>query len=65
MYWQYAPYSDNYVTQTNMAAYSSETSFDGEGAITSAIDYVVSDEYPQLYIFQEHGYSDLPKIFSN
>lgn len=41
--------------------YSSETSFDGEGAITSAIDYVVSDDHPQLYILQGHGEGDLPE----
>ena len=29
---------------------SYNTSFDGEGAITSAIDYVVSEELPQLYL---------------
>lgn len=37
--------------------YTSETSFDGEGAITSAIDYVVSDDHPQLYILQGHTFS--------
>lgn len=58
-------YSDIYVTQTNMVTYSSGMYFDGEGAITLVIDYVVSDEYPQLYIFQEYGDRDLPKIFSN
>ena len=44
--------------------YTSETSFDGEGAITSAIDYVVSDDHPQLYILQSHGEGDLPETFS-
>ncbi len=48
-----------------MATYSSETPFDGEGAITSVIDYVVSDEHSQLYILQEYGDRDLPKTFSN
>lgn len=62
---RYIPYSDIYVTQTNMATYSSETSFDGEGAITSAINYVVSDDHPQLYILQGHGESDLPDTFSD
>ena len=66
--WHFAntsTYSDIYVTQTNMVTYSSGMSFDGEGAITLVIDYVVSDEYPQLYIFQEYGDRDLPKTFSN
>ena len=48
-----------------MATYSSETLFDGKGAITSAIDYVVSDEHPQINILQGHGESDLPETFSN
>lgn len=58
-------YSDIYVTQTNMVTYSSGMSFDGEGAITLVIDYVVSDEHPQIYILQGHGESDLPETFSN
>ena len=40
------------------------TDFDGEGAITSAIDYVVSEELPQLYVLQGHGEAELPSSFS-
>ncbi len=40
------------------------TGFDGEDAITSAIDYVVSEEFPQLYVLQGHGEQDLPASFS-
>jgi len=39
------------------------TSFDGEGAITSAIDYVVSEELPQLYLLEGHGEAELPSSF--
>lgn len=38
--------------------------FDGEGAITSAIDYVTSEEYPQVYILEGHGEAELPASFA-
>ncbi len=37
--------------------------FDGEGAITSAIDYVVSEDLPVLYLLEGHGEADLPAEF--
>ena len=40
------------------------TSFDGEGAITSAIDYVVNEEQPKLYLVEGHGEADLPGTFA-
>lgn len=40
------------------------TSFDGEGAITSAIDYVVNEEQPKLYLVEGHGEADLPSTFA-
>jgi ABC-2 type transport system permease protein len=52
------------VTDVDVYSYSYTTSFDGEGAITSAIDYVVSDELPQIYCLEGHGESDLPSTFS-
>ena len=42
-------YDDIYLSEPDMYSYSYNTSFDGEGAITSAIDYVVNAEQPQLY----------------
>ncbi len=45
---RYISYNDIYVQETDIYSYTYTTSFDGEGAITSAIDYVVSDELPQL-----------------
>ena len=42
----------------------SATDFDGEGAVTSAIDYVVSDELPRLYLLEGHGEKELPAGFS-
>ena len=62
---RYIRISDIYLGEVNMytGAYSA-TDFDGEGAITSAIDYVVSEELPQLYVLEGHGESELPAGFS-
>jgi len=56
-------YDDIYVQEADIYSYSYTTSFDGEGAITSAIDYVVSEELPQIYILEGHGEADLPASF--
>lgn len=56
-------YSDIYVQEANIYSYSYNTSFDGEGAITSAIDYVVREDLPELYVLEGHGESDLPSSF--
>ncbi len=39
------------------------TDFDGEGMLTSAIDYVVNEQLPQLYLLEGHGEADLPETF--
>ena len=62
---RYIAYDDIYVQETDIYPYSYSTSFDGEGAITSAIDYVVTDELPQLYLLEGHGEQDLPATFSD
>ena len=56
---------DIYIGELNpyTGAYSA-TDFDGEGAITSAIDYVVSEDYPQLYVLEGHGEAKLPTAFA-
>ena len=46
---RYISYSDIYVTSADLYSYTYNTSFDGEGAITSAIDYVVNPEQPVVY----------------
>ena len=56
-------YDDIYIQEADMYSYSYNTSFDGEGAITSAIDYVTTDELPQLYILEGHGEEALPQNF--
>ncbi len=62
---RYISYSDIYPTELDMYSYMYNTSFDGEGAITSAIDYVVSDELPQIYMLEGHGEGELPASFSD
>ena len=62
--YRFVPYSDIYVTQGSQYSYSYTTSFDGEGAITSAIDYVVAEELPKLYLLEGHGENALPDSFT-
>lgn len=61
---RYIGYDDIYVSEANMSTYSYDYSFDGEGAITSAIDYVVNEEQPQLYVLEGHGEAELSESFS-
>ncbi len=61
---RFISYNDIYLTEENMSTYSYDVSFDGEGAVTSAIDYVVSEELPQLYILEGHGEAELSSVFS-
>ena len=63
--YRYVPYSDIYVSQGSAYSYSYTTSFDGEGAITSAIDYVVSTRLPILYTLEGHGETALPETFAS
>ena len=62
---RYIPLTDIYLGEINpyTGGYNA-TDFDGEGAITSAIDYVTSDEYPQVYLLEGHGEQELPAAFS-
>lgn len=62
---KYIPYSDIYVQEADYTTYSYKTSFDGEGAITSAINYVTSDTHPKIYTLEGHGEADLPSTFSS
>lgn len=59
------PYSDIYVSESSMYSYSYTTAFDGEGAITSAIDCVVSEDLPKLYLLEGHGEGELPSTISD
>lgn len=62
---RFISYNDIYLTEENMSTYSYDRSFDGEGAVTSAIDYVVTEELPQLYILEGHGEAELSSVLSD
>ena len=61
---RYIAYSDIYLTES-LYGYTTSASFDGEGAITSAIDYVTSEELPQIYQLEGHGEGELPSGLSD
>ena len=63
--YRYISYADIYETEFDYYSYTYVTSgFDGEGAITSAIDYVVTEDLPQLYVLEGHGEGELPATFA-
>lgn len=57
-------YDDIYLYNADMGSYSYNVSFDGEGAITSAIDYVVNEDQPKVYVLEGHGEAELSEVFS-
>ena len=62
---RYVSYDDIYLREADIYSYTYNTSFDGEGAITSAIDYVVTEDLPKLYTLEGHGEADLPATFAD
>lgn len=62
---RYISYNDIYLTDVDMSTYSYVYTFDGEGAITSAIDYVTADTLPKIYTLEGHGEGELPAAFQN
>lgn len=61
---RYIGYEDIYLYETDIYSYTYSTSFDGEGALTSAVDYVTSDELPVVYTLTGHGEAELPSTFA-
>ncbi len=62
---RYIGIDDIYLGELNIYSGTYQASdFDGEGAITSAIDYVISEEYPQVYLLEGHGEAELPVAFA-
>lgn len=57
-------FSDIIVTTTSYYGSSYETSFDGEGQLTKAIDYVSNENNKLIYTISGHGESDLGKNIS-
>lgn len=55
-------YSDMYETSINYNTYSQQvTGFDGEGQLTSAINYVISENMPVLYTLEGHDEAAMSK----
>ena len=58
--------NDIYVSSYDYYSYSSSvTGYDGEGQITSALDYVLSDDIPMVYLTEGHGEHSLSTSFAN
>ncbi|MBR6322045.1 MAG: GldG family protein [Lachnospiraceae bacterium] len=62
---RFISYDDIYISDVDYSTYSTVYSFDGEGAVTSAIDYVVSETLPVVYILEGHGEQELPAILTD
>ena len=59
-------YDSIYETEANYNTYAYETTgYDGEGQITSAINYVTSEEQPVVYTLSGHGESSLGDSFED
>lgn len=57
---KYIPYSDMLLTSIDYYSYSSVTTgIDVEGQLTSAIQYVVSEDLPTMYVVQGHGEAEI------
>lgn len=57
-------YSDIYESSFDYTTYtSSTTGYDGEGQITSALDYVLSEDLPRVYLTEGHGEYDFSSTF--
>ena len=63
---RFIAYTDIYLVEPDLVGQSLNSSFDGEGAITSAIDYVTNEDQPILYRLQGHGEpEELPQSFAD
>ena len=59
-------YSDIYESSFDYETYTSTTTgYDGEGQITSALDYVTNDNMPQMYMTEGHGELTLSTTFTS
>ncbi len=59
-------YNNIYESSFDYTTYTSATTgYDGEGLITSALDYVLSDEMPKLYCTEGHGEYELSANFNS
>lgn len=65
--YRYVSYDEIYLYDYSYYYYtgSYDVSFDGESAITSAIDYCVSTDLPKVYSLTGHGEADMASTFSS
>ena len=60
------PYSSIYESEYDYTTGASTTTgYDGEGQITSALDYVLSDDMPKVYMTEGHGEYDFSSSFTS
>lgn len=62
---RYVPIYDIYDQDVDVNTMAYNNSFDGEAAITSAINYVTTDEHPCIYRLTGHGEPALPSDFND
>ncbi len=68
--YKYIPYDDIYETSYDYSSYyytgsyTTTSSYDGEGEVTSAIDYVLSDNIPKIYVLEGHDETELDDTFT-
>lgn len=61
----YVSYEDIYQYDYSEDYYSYDVSFAGESALTSALDYVISDTLPKLYLLSGHGEQTMSSDFQS
>lgn len=59
------PYDSIYASSTDSTTYQQTTSFDGEGQITSGIDYVTTEDLPVVYTLEGHSEAELSASFTS
>ncbi len=58
-------YYDIYAMELDYSTYQYQTTgYDGEGQVTSAIDYVTSEDLPKVYMTEGHGESSFSSTFA-
>lgn len=62
---RFISYNEIYVYDVDYSTYQYTVTFNGESVLTSAIDYVVSDDLPKLYLLTGHGESSLNDTLSS
>ncbi len=61
---KFVSYQDIYIYNADYNTYQYSITFNGEGALTAAIDYVTSGDLPKLYLLTGHGESTLRTVLS-